>query len=301
MGLFDAKYCSICGNKIGLLGNRKLEDGNLCKDCASKLSPWFNERRHSTVAEIKEHLAYRDRNALGIASLHPTKVLGNNYKVYIDENLKKFVVTRQRDFRSGNPDIVDLSQVMNATYKVTEDKDEIYTKDAEGKRVSYDPKQYEYEYRFDVTISVDSPYFSEIDFELSDQRPDSNTSEEYQMMVNQAEEICAALLGKDFTPKPVVPDNGGTDEPAEDGTWVCPKCGAKNTGKFCMECGTPQPANESGNELWECPNCHRANRGKFCMECGTPKPVHKCPKCGWEPEDKNAVPKFCPNCGEKLN
>ena len=34
MGLFDKKVCDICGEKIGLLGNRKLDDGNLCKDCA---------------------------------------------------------------------------------------------------------------------------------------------------------------------------------------------------------------------------------------------------------------------------
>ena len=26
MGLFDKKYCDICGEKIGLLGNRKLEE-----------------------------------------------------------------------------------------------------------------------------------------------------------------------------------------------------------------------------------------------------------------------------------
>ena len=26
MGLFDKKYCDFCGNKIGLLGNKKLED-----------------------------------------------------------------------------------------------------------------------------------------------------------------------------------------------------------------------------------------------------------------------------------
>ena len=36
MGLFDKKICDICGEKIGLLGNRKLDDGNLCKDCAKK-------------------------------------------------------------------------------------------------------------------------------------------------------------------------------------------------------------------------------------------------------------------------
>ena len=62
MGLFDKKICDICGEKIGLLGNRKLADGNLCKDCAKKLSPWFEERRHSTVEDIKRQLEYREKN-----------------------------------------------------------------------------------------------------------------------------------------------------------------------------------------------------------------------------------------------
>ena len=62
MGLFDKKYCDICGEKIGLLGNRKLENGNLCKTCAKKLSPWFSDRRNSTVEEIKAQLAYREEN-----------------------------------------------------------------------------------------------------------------------------------------------------------------------------------------------------------------------------------------------
>ena len=62
MGLFDKKYCDICGEKIGLLGNRKLENGNLCKNCAKKLSPWFSDRRNSTVEEIKAQLAYREAN-----------------------------------------------------------------------------------------------------------------------------------------------------------------------------------------------------------------------------------------------
>ena len=59
LGLFDAfkkKQCDICGGEIGLLGNRKLEDGNLCKKCAAKLSPWFDDRRNSTVEEIKEQI-----------------------------------------------------------------------------------------------------------------------------------------------------------------------------------------------------------------------------------------------------
>ena len=52
MGLFDKKFCSVCGEKIKFLGNRKLEDGNLCGDCACKLSPWFEDRRSSTVDQI---------------------------------------------------------------------------------------------------------------------------------------------------------------------------------------------------------------------------------------------------------
>ena len=34
--LFEKKNCDICGGEIGLLGNRKLEDGNLCKESARK-------------------------------------------------------------------------------------------------------------------------------------------------------------------------------------------------------------------------------------------------------------------------
>ena len=60
--LFEKKECDICGGEIGLLGNRKLEDGNLCKDCAKKLSYWFDDRRHSTVEEIRAQLAYREEN-----------------------------------------------------------------------------------------------------------------------------------------------------------------------------------------------------------------------------------------------
>ena len=56
MGLFEKKYCDICGEKIGLLGNRKLEDGNICSKCAAKLSPFFTGRKKSTLDEIKAQL-----------------------------------------------------------------------------------------------------------------------------------------------------------------------------------------------------------------------------------------------------
>ena len=45
--LFEKKECAICGAEIGLLGNRKLKDGNMCTGCANKLSPWFQDRWQS--------------------------------------------------------------------------------------------------------------------------------------------------------------------------------------------------------------------------------------------------------------
>ena len=92
MGLFDKKFCDVCGEKIKLLGNRKLEDGNLCKDCASKLSPWFSERRHSTLADIKDQLAYREQNKAAVSAFHATRSLGKSTKVLLDEDNRRFMV-----------------------------------------------------------------------------------------------------------------------------------------------------------------------------------------------------------------
>ena len=90
MGLFDKKYCDICGEKIGLLGNRKLENGNLCKNCAQKLSPWFSDRRNSTVEEIKAQLDYREENQKKVAAFHTTRTLGADTKVLLDEDAGKW-------------------------------------------------------------------------------------------------------------------------------------------------------------------------------------------------------------------
>ena len=195
MGLFEKKYCDICGEKIGLLGNRKLEDGNICSKCAAKLSPFFTGRKKSTLDEIKAQLAYREQNRQNLNYFNATRMLGNNTKVYIDDTQAKFVISRKSDYRSENADIIEIAHVISARYEVEEHKSEIYRENSEGRRESYNPPRYDCEYEITIYITVNSPYFSDIQFELTDQRPESRYTEEFRRYEQQANEIVMALNG----------------------------------------------------------------------------------------------------------
>ena len=118
MGLFDKKNCDICGDKIGLLGNRKLDNGNLCKNCAGKLSPWFEERRHSTVEDIKRQLAYREENKNAVRNFRVTREFSaDRYHVFIDDNKGMFAVAFNMS-EQNNPDIVPLSAITSCRMRL---------------------------------------------------------------------------------------------------------------------------------------------------------------------------------------
>ncbi|MBQ6735584.1 MAG: DUF4428 domain-containing protein [Lachnospiraceae bacterium] len=167
MGLFDKKYCDFCGNKIGLLGNKKFEDGNMCKECAAKLSPWFSERKKSNRAELEAQLQYREENRQAVAAFQPTRTIGKNMKLMLDENAGKFMVTSASDLMKANPDVLDFSQVTGCSLDVQESRHELKDKDKDGKSVSFNPPRYEYSYNFYVTIHVNAPYFDEMSYSIS--------------------------------------------------------------------------------------------------------------------------------------
>jgi len=54
-------------------------------------------------------------------------------------------------------------------------------------------------------------------------------------------------------------------QPAAGAGWTC-SCGTVNTGKFCSNCGKPNPTGP-----WTC-SCGTVNTGNFCSNCGSPKP-----------------------------
>ena len=78
-------------------------------------------------------------------------------------------------------------------------------------------------------------------------------------------------------------------QPQANSGWTC-ECGAANGGRFCAECGKPQPASSS----WVCA-CGVENKGRFCSECGTPRPAAGSWKCECGVENTG---RFCAECGK---
>lgn len=168
--MFEKKVCSICGKESGLLGNRKLEDGNLCKECTSKLSPWYEERRHATVQKIKNHLDWREENKKILQKIDIRKSFGEYYKVHIGYQgvyPAYFLVSKEQDYVAENADVFFFANLKDCRLDVSEHCTELTKLDENKQRVSYNPPRYEYRYDFNVVLGVDTVYCNEIKFKLN--------------------------------------------------------------------------------------------------------------------------------------
>ncbi len=308
MGLFDKKYCDICGDKIGLLGNRKLEDGNMCKDCAKKLSPFFSDRRSSTVAEIKQQLAYREQNKQVLAGFSPMFTFGEDDKIYIDPMKQSFVVSSRNpgSWSDENPDVIPLSSVTGCNLRVDEDREELYTEGKDGQRVSYNPPRYKFTYDFYIDIKVNNPYFDEITAKLNDRDVEGMGTMEYNRYQQMAQQVINNLSQNGNAGMPM---NGGYNQPMNQGYAPAGAYGQQNPYAQQNPYGQPQanpyvqqnayaqqpnayaqqnqfnqynqqmnngynqpPVQQPVSQNWVCPSCQANNNGGgFCAFCGTPK------------------------------
>ena len=302
MGLFDKKYCDICGEKIGLLGNRKLEDGNLCKNCAKKLSPFFSERRHSTVEDIKKQLEYRIENEQKLNDFHPNMTFGESKRIYVDRNGFQFIVTSDTNWRNTNPDLIRFDMVKSINTNIRENKTELYYRDDEGNRKSYTPRRYKYDYAFNVTLSIDSPWFDKIELELSSgNRPDSPYTDLYRRYDEQMHTLSsvlrerpsnAAAQSNTVHSAPKTREDEIIADTLKNSSWVCKECGCANSGtENCQNCGAyindekllanakalaqatimyenAVTGKENAPQSRVCSFCGSSGIGKFCENCG---------------------------------
>lgn len=257
-----------------MFGYKKLEDGEICKDCVKLLSPWFDDRRHSTVAQIKQQLTYREENRAALNTFRPTVAFGERYTLraeLVNGVPTRFVVERTDSYKEENADIISFRDVTSFNIDVQESKQELMARNSKGEEVSYNPPRYEYSYDFYAEIHVNHPYFDEISFQLNrdsveletvERRPgfgtvrtgfDPTLYPEYRQYRGECDELeelfQAGMQGmalKGFAPavQPIIqatPVQQPAPEPvpAPSAPKFCPNCGAPaDGGKFCQSCGS---------------------------------------------------------------
>lgn len=280
MGLFDVfkkKDCEICGKEVGLLGYKKLEDGEICKDCVKKLSPWFDDRRHSTVEQIKEQLAYRAANEEKLASFRVAQVIGDYYKMYVEEVNgipTRFFVSCDDDYMCENPDIIEFKDLLSCAIDVDTNETELKRDDGNGNRVSYNPPRFETDYNFYINMQIgNNPYFDDIRFKLNGST----------VTLETRGGSSVSFLGLNFNSGNVDTNAPGEQARYQKYTQMCQQIEfvvqkSRQTAPVAAPAAEPaaapiapvaEPAAPAGPKF--CPNCGApAEGGKFCQSCGSP-------------------------------
>ena len=255
MGLFDKKFCSVCGEKIGLLGNLKLADGNLCRSCRKKLSPFY-QTDGATITDIRTHLQYREQNRATLRYFNADKVIGADQpigpdrRLCIDSHQRKFLLSVKNELETENPDVFDLASLRAIRFYIEE-----FT-DSETPGGSID-----YYYDFYLTLSLDHPFIHELKFKINS-RVISTCKRIYE---NQIREVCEGRPDPGAYLLKSESDKGAREEYIKYYTVLNDMAGAlAEAAKIQLAASS-----ESHTVPRFCPNCgEKVSGGKFCSSCG---------------------------------
>ena len=271
MGLFSKKECSICGDKSGLLSNRKLADGNLCKECRARLSPFYEVTNKDTVAQIAAQLAYREQNLAELDRFRPTVVAGGAGKVFIDMEMGKFTLASERELREGNPDLFDLSGLRSVSFFARERI--IKGDEDESDRFDYD---------FYLKFAVDHPFLRSFSYQYNG-KPVSN----YRNRIRE-EEIKKIYLGQKDVKRGLSALLAGVDRKATEQYLDQYAIGQDMIDALMDASASFRAAPAYQQPAYQPP--------AYQPPAAAPQAANFCPHCGARVEGGA----FCPHCGTRL-
>ena len=181
MGLFKKELCCLCGEKAGLL-DKKCLDGRVCKDCAKKMSVWFDDYKNATKASLEAQLFTRETYAAVAKAYNFNKVFGEFGVILLDEKSRMFTAFpstskglfgSQRTVRSLDdvmdlgPDLLRFDAVEDFEIDITEtSREEKQT--VNGQQVSYNPPHYLYMETFTLRMKLNHPFVKSVYIQLND-------------------------------------------------------------------------------------------------------------------------------------
>lgn len=138
MGLFEKKFCDLCGEKVNALTKLKLADGYLCSDCKHKLGSFTSGWKQRSIEDVKKHLELREQNKQKYQQFSCSATAGGrNNSLQADFNNRWFIFAiDNRDYKSGNPQVFDFSQLQD--FWIEQEFRTLSDKDGDGVPDKYD-------------------------------------------------------------------------------------------------------------------------------------------------------------------
>ena len=271
MGLFSKKECSFCGQQSGVLSNHKLADGNICRECRLRLSPFYSLWKGDTVAKIGAQLEYRERNLAELDGFRPIIAVGGEGKIFIDMQMGKFAIAREEELREENPDLFSLAGLQSCTFYVREH----YVKGDENERSKY-------MYQFFLRVQTDHPFIHSLSYDYSG----ITVSTPHRI---KEEEIRQVYLGQRGMKTGVSAFFSGVDRRAFEAyleQYALAQDMNEAAEAFRSGSAYRQPAAPAAQPVWQQPAAPAAQ----------PSAANFCPSCGV----RLSGGAFCPNCGTRL-
>lgn len=239
MGLFDSILkkgkCGLCGADISAFNSTSLSDARICKSCKKKLSPYYVFTKNTgTLNSVKEHLAYRQRNAEQTRSFivnHAISMYGKT--LYIDKTHGWFCISKGIPSPASNPDLFSLHWLTACEVNTEESKFEQYEY-KDNRQVSYSPPRYNYSLRIRMVFYLkDCPLVSRFSEVFANKFSSSSTSRpsSFDSVRADAEKARTLLLSL---------RDQAVQLPPPKTTVECPFCGAptipddQNRCEYCM-------------------------------------------------------------------